>query len=61
MGAYSAPRVDLDMVLSNSDRLDWYGWVASLLHWITLYILIGPADGKIKKDDVKALYDVCDL
>lgn len=47
----------LYMVLSNSGRFDCYGWLVSIFHWTTLYILLGPEDRKIKKGDVKALYE----
>lgn len=45
------------LVTCNTDRLDPFGWVASFFHWIGLYILIGPEDGRIKREDVSALYN----
>ncbi|KIO25548.1 hypothetical protein M407DRAFT_8355 [Tulasnella calospora MUT 4182] len=38
-------------------EFDCYGWLVSIFHWTTLYILLGPEDRKIKKGDVKALYE----
>ena len=30
-----------------------------MFEWIPLFILLDPVDGKIPKEDVKGVYDVC--
>ncbi|KAI4251636.1 MAG: hypothetical protein LQ352_004730 [Teloschistes flavicans] len=36
---------------------DFFGWAACALEWVATYLLIWPADGILKKDDVRAIYD----
>ena len=33
--------------------------MASAFEWFATYLLIAPPDGKMRKDDVKAVYNVC--
>jgi peroxygenase len=35
-----------------------FGWVAAVFEWGTTYIMLWPVDGKVKKEEVKAVYDV---
>ncbi|KAL8694911.1 MAG: hypothetical protein Q9218_000482 [Villophora microphyllina] len=36
---------------------DFFGWTACALEWIATYLLIWPADGIMKKEDVRGIYD----
>ncbi|KAK4618556.1 Peroxygenase 1 [Fulvia fulva] len=36
---------------------DPFGWTASMLEWLALYLLIWPKDGILSKDDCRASYD----
>ncbi|KAF8349281.1 Caleosin [Amanita rubescens] len=45
------------MVYGNRDVFDPFGWVAAVFEWGTTYIMLWPVDGKVKKEDVKAVYD----
>lgn len=36
---------------------DVFGWTAMILEWIATYLVIWPADGIMRKEDVRAVYD----
>ena len=39
-------------------RQEQFGWSTAIFEWGATYLMIWPADGKLSKDDVKAVYDV---
>ncbi|KAF5356092.1 hypothetical protein D9756_004388 [Leucocoprinus leucothites] len=45
------------MVRGDLNPFDPFGWFCATFEWIPLFILLDPADGKMAKDDVKAVYD----
>ncbi|KAK4080360.1 hypothetical protein Trihar35433_1465 [Trichoderma harzianum] len=36
---------------------DPFGWAAVSIEWFTTYILLWPEDGRMKKEDIRKLYD----
>lgn len=44
-----------------SDVLEKFGWFAATFEWLATYILLWPADGRMKKEDIRAIYDVSDV
>ncbi|KAL9576295.1 MAG: hypothetical protein Q9212_007222 [Teloschistes hypoglaucus] len=36
---------------------DFFGWTACALEWVATYLLIWPADGILKKEDIRTVYD----
>jgi len=48
----------MTMVRGNADFFDPFGWTAGFLEWQATYLLLWPADGKMRKDDIKGVYDV---
>jgi hypothetical protein len=45
--------------LHKGNRLagDPFGWTATMLEWLATYILLWPADGRMKKEDIRGVYD----
>lgn len=41
-----------------SDAMDPFGWTAASLEWLATYLLLWPADGRMKKDQILGVYDV---
>ncbi|KAG8983050.1 hypothetical protein FRB90_006342, partial [Tulasnella sp. 427] len=41
----------------NRDPFDFFGWIANPLEWFSLYMLLWPKDGKMKKEDIRGMYD----
>lgn len=39
------------------DILDPIGWGGSLFEWIATYIFLWPEDGRIKKEDIRRIFD----
>lgn len=37
--------------------LDLFGWVAEILEWIAVYLFLWPEDGRLRKEDVRGVYD----
>jgi hypothetical protein len=35
-----------------------FGWVAAVFEWWSTYYLLWPEDGYLRKNDVRAVYDV---
>lgn len=46
---------------SGIDHFHEFGWMAAALEWLTTYLVLWPEDGKMKKEDVRSIYDVSDL
>ncbi|KAF7857136.1 uncharacterized protein EAF02_011369 [Botrytis sinoallii] len=44
-------------VKSQRNVLDVIGWAAALLEWSATWHLLSPKDGKMKKDDIRRIYD----
>ncbi|KAF2855590.1 Caleosin-domain-containing protein [Plenodomus tracheiphilus IPT5] len=36
---------------------DFFGWFAGGLEWIAMYILLWPHDGRLRKEDIRGVYD----
>ncbi|KAI8942509.1 hypothetical protein NX059_000573 [Plenodomus lindquistii] len=36
---------------------DFFGWFAGGLEWIAMYILLWPQDGRLRKEDIRGVYD----
>ncbi|KAL7416608.1 Caleosin [Mrakia frigida] len=45
------------MVRGQSDAMDPFGWTAASLEWLATYLLLWPADGRMKKDQILGVYD----
>jgi len=41
----------------NRDPFDVFGSVANFLEWLAVYLLLWPADGKMRKEDIRGIYD----
>ncbi|KAE8442095.1 hypothetical protein EG329_003853 [Mollisiaceae sp. DMI_Dod_QoI] len=37
--------------------MDPFGWGAAVFEWIATYLLLWPEDGRMKKDDIRRIYD----
>jgi hypothetical protein len=46
------------MVIGNADPFDPFGWAAGIFEWLATYILLWPEDGRMRKQDIKGVYDV---
>lgn len=36
---------------------DFFGWSAFFFEWLAMYLLIWPADGIMRKEDIRMSYD----
>lgn len=36
---------------------DLFGWSAAFLEWVAVYLLLWPADGVLRKEEVRAIFD----
>ncbi|KAG6828411.1 hypothetical protein H0H92_008075 [Tricholoma furcatifolium] len=45
------------MLQGNRNPFDPFGWVSAALEWYTTYLILWPEDGKVKKEDIRAIYD----
>ncbi|KAG8989608.1 hypothetical protein FRB93_003580 [Tulasnella sp. JGI-2019a] len=41
----------------NFDPFDPSGWTANALEWVATYLLLWPEDGRMKKEDVKGVFN----
>ncbi|EMR89980.1 putative caleosin domain-containing protein [Botrytis cinerea BcDW1] len=46
-----------EYVKSQKNVLDVVGWAAAFLEWSATWHLLSPKDGKMKKDDIRRIYD----
>ncbi|TFK38729.1 Caleosin [Crucibulum laeve] len=46
----------LRMMRGNRGPYDPFGWLAAL-EWVAVYIMLWPEDGRMKREDVKGVYD----
>ncbi|KAF9449328.1 Caleosin-domain-containing protein [Macrolepiota fuliginosa MF-IS2] len=46
------------MLQGDRNPYDPFGWVCAFFEWFPTYIMLNPEDGKMKREDVKAVYDV---
>jgi len=37
--------------------VDPFGWFGAMFEWLSVYLLLWPEDGVIKKEDVRRIYD----
>ncbi|KAJ7779000.1 Caleosin [Mycena metata] len=63
---YSAPphthlsfKEGVRMVRGNRNVYDFFGWVAAISEWGATYLLLWPQDGRVAKQDVHDILDVC--
>ncbi|GAA5962312.1 hypothetical protein JCM8115_004292 [Rhodotorula mucilaginosa] len=47
----------LQMIHRNRNILDFPGWVGEFFEWFATYLLIWPADGILRKEDIRVVYD----
>lgn len=45
------------MIKGNRMVMDFFGWTAVALEWFATYLLLWPADGIMKKDEIRRVYD----
>ncbi|KAG8897249.1 hypothetical protein FRC01_011422, partial [Tulasnella sp. 417] len=45
------------LIKGNADPYDFFGWQANFLEWASFYVLLWPEDGRVTKDQLRALYD----
>ena len=45
------------MIHRNRNILDFPGWVGEFFEWFATYLLIWPADGILRKEDIRVVYD----
>lgn len=38
-----------------------FGWFAAAFEWLATYLMLWPADGRMKKEDIRAVYNVRDV
>ncbi|KAG8908072.1 hypothetical protein FRB99_000516 [Tulasnella sp. 403] len=43
--------------IGNSDPWDVFGFIAGLGEWLAVYVMFSPEDGKLKKEDVRGIFD----
>ncbi|KAF9007881.1 Caleosin [Cyathus striatus] len=53
MGFYNGVR----MIHGNRNAFDPFGWFAAAFEWLATYIFLWPVDGRMKREDVKAIYN----
>ncbi|KAG6901996.1 hypothetical protein C0995_005796 [Termitomyces sp. Mi166 len=51
----------INMLHGNRNAFDPFGWMAAALEWLTTYLVLWPEDGRVKKEDVRDIYDVGDF
>lgn len=39
-------------------RVQQFGWFAAAFEWLATYLMLWPADGRMKKEDIRAVYNV---
>ncbi|KAF4584634.1 hypothetical protein EYR40_004623 [Pleurotus pulmonarius] len=47
----------ITMLNGQRNAYDFFGSFAALFEWLAMYLLLWPADGFMKKEDVRAIYD----
>ncbi|RDB21536.1 putative peroxygenase 3 [Hypsizygus marmoreus] len=45
------------MLYGNREAFDFFGWFAATFEWLATYLMLWPEDGRLKKEDVRAVYD----
>ncbi|KAF8642859.1 hypothetical protein AX16_009366 [Volvariella volvacea WC 439] len=45
------------MLYGNRNAFDLFGWFAATFEWLATYIMLWPENRRMKKEDVKAVYD----
>ncbi|KAJ7041611.1 Caleosin [Mycena alexandri] len=63
---YSAPphthlsfKEGVRMVRGNRNVYDFFGWAAAIFEWGATYLLLWPQNGRVAKQDVHDILDVC--
>ncbi|PFH53897.1 hypothetical protein AMATHDRAFT_72925 [Amanita thiersii Skay4041] len=47
----------LRMLYGSRNLYDPFGWFAAMFEWLATYIMLWPMDGRMKKEEIKAIYD----
>ncbi|KAF8060816.1 Caleosin related protein-domain-containing protein [Lyophyllum atratum] len=47
----------LSMIHGNRNVFDPFGWATAAFEWLTTYLVLWPQDGKMKKQDIRGVYD----
>ncbi|KAG9223447.1 hypothetical protein PLEOSDRAFT_1095851 [Pleurotus ostreatus PC15] len=47
----------ITMLNGQRNAYDFFGSFAALFEWLAMYLLLWPADGLMKKEDIRAIYD----
>jgi len=47
----------LIMIWNNRTAYDWYGPAANAVEWFAAWFILSSADGRMKKEDIKTIYD----
>ncbi|KAG8928832.1 hypothetical protein FRC02_006407 [Tulasnella sp. 418] len=45
------------LIRGNVDPFDLFGWFATIFEWSSTYIFLWPQDGRMRKEDVKGVYN----
>ncbi|KAK2465194.1 hypothetical protein APHAL10511_002548 [Amanita phalloides] len=59
----SPPHTHLDfwqgvkMLYGNRNVADPFGWFAAMFEWLATYIMLWPTDGRMRKEEVMAVFD----
>ncbi|KAG4220624.1 hypothetical protein PC116_g30897, partial [Phytophthora cactorum] len=46
-----------DLLRGQRCIMDPVGWFGAFFEWLATYLMLWPADGKMKKDDIRGIYD----
>ncbi|KAI0116686.1 Caleosin-domain-containing protein [Hypoxylon sp. NC0597] len=47
----------LDLLKGQRCIMDPIGWFGAFFEWLATYLMLWPADGKMKKEDIRGIYD----
>ncbi|KAF9466921.1 Caleosin, partial [Collybia nuda] len=45
------------MLHGNRNPYDPFGWFAAAFEWLATYLMLWPADGRMKKEDIRSVYN----
>jgi len=45
------------MIWNQHSSFDLFGPIANTVEWVGAWVLLSPTDGRMQKEDIKALYD----
>lgn len=56
-GLLTLTRTPPQMIHRQRNILDFAGWIGEFFEWFATYLLIWPADGVLRKEDIRVVYD----